>query len=140
MAPRRKRELATEQREQVNGTAETPPAKQSPLDALKERLAFMEATQKLIRETMTRRDIDHDNKKGLIVDGLMQQGVPDDEIGYILTKKPGQDGNEYYGFTFREMGNVRDQIRTQELIANKRAGFAARETARRSEQNEAHLG
>src|SRR5262245_35783201 len=128
---KRTRDLAAEQKEQANDNTPASPTK-SPLDTLKDRLAFMESVQQLIRAKMTRRDIEHDAKKELIVDNPMQQGVPDEEIGYILTKKPGMDGNEYYGFTFKEMNGVKDQIRTQEIIANKRQGFAAAEEARRS--------
>lgn len=126
----RKRELATEQQEQ--GDDNTPATGNSPADRLQQRLEYMQWVNDLIRQTLLRRDIEHEEKKARIIDQLRERGSDDDEIRYILTKKPARDGNEYYGFTFREVADVKDQIGTEALLAKPKKGFVEREEERRA--------
>jgi hypothetical protein len=119
---------------------ETATNRQKIIDEKKARLEYMQWVQQLLRSTLMRRDIEHEQKKEVIIDALMERGSPDDEIAYIMTKKPGRDGNEYYGFTFSEMNDVKDEISTLEMLSRKRDKFVSAEFDRRQNKtgNEGH--
>lgn len=129
MAPRNKQRETSNQ--QPDAAAPTEPAVESTeLQAKKERLAFMHKVQDLLKATMGRQDIDHREKKSIVMDELTQMGASDDDIRYIFKKEKGT--KDWYGFTFAEMNALEDQIDTEQMLSEKRAGtWVAREQARR---------
>jgi hypothetical protein len=115
---------------QPDAAAPSEPATNPSLVAMKERLAFMHQVQQVLKSTMGRPDIDHREKKSIVMDELTQLGASDDDIRYIFKKEKGV--KDWYGFTFAEMNALEDQIDTEQMLSEKRAGtWVAREQARR---------
>jgi hypothetical protein len=109
---------------------------QSELEAKKERLAFMNDVQTIMKRTMGRKDIQHREKKSIVLKELIALGTDDDEILYIMSK--GKD-KPYYGHTFAEMNNLRDEIETAEMLAEIRgSSFVSREMTRRQPRSNGH--
>jgi hypothetical protein len=109
---------------------------QNELEAKKERLAFMNDVQVIMKRTMGRKDIQHREKKAIVLKELIALGTDDDEILYIMSKSKDKP---YYGYTFAEMNNLRDVVETAEMLAEIRgSSFASREMTRRQGKPNGH--
>jgi hypothetical protein len=150
MAPKRNRELATENKDQE--TQNPQPEGTGRIDRFQElvkearaKVERMQAVDTLIRSTMKDRSLQQEQKIGHITDELYKMGMSDDEVIALTTPHKGQDGNFYMGYTFAEINAAKNELKTREIQLGALQGkgkFTAAEDARRALQqgNEQQLG